>query len=144
MKKRVWKLLTVAMVAVMLLTGCGSDMMAKNEAAMDRVMSSTSSNAGGALYDGFEYFADADMKVEVEYEMDDSMAPEAPEEQMKETVSGPFTVESTKAGKVISIPVEQFAKYMPNHSEEQITALLVKILDNWFHHMKKMRNDHSR
>ena len=65
-------------------------------------------------------------------------------EQQKETVSGPFTVESTKAGKVISIPVEQFAKYMPNHSEEQITALLVKILDNWFHHMKKMRNDHSR
>ena len=87
MKKRVWKLLTVAMVAVMLLTGCGSDMMAKNEAAMDRVMSSTSSNAGGALYDGFEYFADADMKVEVEYEMDDSMAPEAPREQMKETGS---------------------------------------------------------
>jgi len=88
MKKRVWKLLTVAMVAVMLLTGCGGEMAAsKNEAAMDRVMSSTSSNAGGALYDGFEYFADADMKVEVEYEMDDSMAPEAPEEQMKETGS---------------------------------------------------------
>ena len=65
-------------------------------------------------------------------------------EQQKETVSGPFTVESTKAGKVISIPVEQFAKYMPNHSEEQITALLVKILDNWFHHMRKTRSDQSR
>ena len=82
MKKRVWKLLTVAMIAVMLLTGCGSDMMAKNEAAMDRVMSSTSSNAGGALYDGFEYFADADMKPEAE-----EMAPEAPQEQIKENGS---------------------------------------------------------
>jgi len=86
MKKRVWKLLTVAMVAVMLLTGCGGEMAAsKNEAAMD-MMSGTTSN-GGAMYDGFDYFADADMKVEVEYEMDDSMAPEAPEEQMKETGS---------------------------------------------------------
>jgi ParB family chromosome partitioning protein len=65
-------------------------------------------------------------------------------EQQKEKASAPFTVESTKAGKVISIPLDQFAKYMPNHTEEQITALLIKILDNWFHHMKKMRNDHSR
>jgi hypothetical protein len=62
----------------------------------------------------------------------------------KEKASAPFSVESTKAGKVISIPLDQFAKYMPNHTEEQITALLIKILDNWFHHMKKMRNDHSR
>jgi ParB family chromosome partitioning protein len=65
-------------------------------------------------------------------------------EPQKEKASAPFTVESTKAGKVISIPLDQFAKYMPNHTEEQITALLIKILDNWFHHMKKMRNDHSR
>ena len=65
-------------------------------------------------------------------------------EQQKEKAFAPFSVESTKAGKVISIPVEQFTKYMPNHTEEQITALLIKILDNWFHHMKKMRNDHSR
>lgn len=65
-------------------------------------------------------------------------------EPQMEKASAPFSVESTKAGKVISIPVEQFAKYMPNHTEEQITTLLVKILDNWFHHMKKMRNDHSR
>lgn len=72
MKKRVWKLLTTAMIAVMLLTGCGSS-MAKNEAAMD-MMSSTSSNAGGAMYDGFEYFVDADMKAEAE-----EMAPEEPQ-----------------------------------------------------------------
>ena len=65
-------------------------------------------------------------------------------EPQKEKASAPFSVESTKAGKVISIPLDQFAKYMPNHTEEQITALLIKILDNWFHHMKKMRNDHSR
>ena len=55
-------------------------------------------------------------------------------EQQKEKASAPFSVESTKAGKVISIPLDQFAKYMPNHTEEQITALLIKILDNWFHH----------
>lgn len=72
MKKRVWKLLTVAMVAVMLLTGCGGEMAAsKNEAAMD-MMSSTSSN-GGAMNDGFDYFVDADMKAEAE-----EMAPEEP------------------------------------------------------------------
>lgn len=81
MKKRVWKLLTTAMVAVMLLTGCGSGMMMKNEAAMD-MMVSTSSNAGGALYDGFEYFADMDMKPEEE-----QMAPEAPQAQKPESGS---------------------------------------------------------
>lgn len=82
MKKRVWKLLTAAMVAVMLLTGCGAEMAAKNEAAMDMVMSSTSSN-GGSMFDGFTHRADADLKLEVEEEM----APEAPKEQMKETGS---------------------------------------------------------
>ncbi len=80
MKKRVWKLLTVAMVSVMLLTGCGSDMAAKNEAAMDmNMMTGTSSNAGGAMFDGFEYFADMDMKAEAE-----EMAPEAPQAQAPE------------------------------------------------------------
>lgn len=82
MKKRVWKLLTAAMIAVMLLTGCGAEMAAKNEAAMDMVMSSTSSN-GGSMFDGFTYRADDDLKLEVEEEM----APEAPKEQMKETGS---------------------------------------------------------
>jgi len=81
MKKRVWKLLTVAMVAVMLLTGCGGEMAAsKNEAAMD-MMSGTTSN-DGAMYDGFDYFVDAEMKAEAE-----EMAPEAPREQMKENGS---------------------------------------------------------
>jgi len=82
MKKRVWKLLTVAMVAVMLLTGCGAEMAAKNEAAMD-MMSSTSSNAGGAMFDGFEYFADEDM-VQIEAE---EMKPEAPQAQKPESGS---------------------------------------------------------
>ncbi len=83
MKKRMWKLLTAAMVAVMLLTGCGAEMAAKNEAAMDmNMMSSTSSNAGGAMYDGFEYFADMEMKVEAE-----EMVPEAPKAQAPESGS---------------------------------------------------------
>lgn len=81
MKKRVWKLLTVAMVAVMLLTGCGGEMAAsKNEAAMDMMSGTTS--YGGAMYDGFDYFVDAEMKAEAE-----EMAPEAPQEQMKENGS---------------------------------------------------------
>ena len=67
MKKRVWKLLTVAMVAVMLLTGCGAEKMAATDSAMNQAMSSTSSNAGGAMFDGFEYFADEDM-VQIETE----------------------------------------------------------------------------
>jgi len=58
--------------------------------------------------------------------------------------SSPCRVENTKAGKVITIPVDQFAKYMPNRSEEQITELVLKILDNWFHHMRKTRSDQSR
>lgn len=80
MKKRVWKLLTVAMVAVMLLTGCGSEMAAKNEATMD-MMASTSGNAGGAMFDGFTYYVDGDMaQIEVE-----EMKPEAPQAQAPET-----------------------------------------------------------
>ena len=71
-----------------------------------------------------------------------------PQEPKKEPQKGrdssPYRIEDTNTGRVISIPIEQFAKYMPNRSEEQITALLIKILDNWFHHMKKTRNDHSR
>ena len=35
--------------------------------------------------------------------------------------SSPCRVENTKAGKVITIPVDQFAKYMPNRTEEQLT-----------------------
>jgi hypothetical protein len=58
--------------------------------------------------------------------------------------SSPCRVENTKAGKVITIPVDQFAKYMPNRTEEQLTELLMKILDNWFHHMRKTRSDQSR
>ena len=46
--------------------------------------------------------------------------------------------------KTLNIPMERFAKYFPNRSEEQITEMIFKILDNWHHHMKKMRNDHSR
>jgi len=71
-----------------------------------------------------------------------------PQEPKKEPQKGrdssPYRIEDTNTGRVITIPVEEFAKYMPNRSEEQITALLIKILDNWFHHMKKTRNDHSR
>ena len=46
--------------------------------------------------------------------------------------------------KTLNIPLERFAKYFPNRSEEQITEMIFKVLDNWHHHMKKMRNDHSR
>lgn len=84
MKKRVWKLLTVAMVAVMLLTGCGAEKMAATDSAMNQAMSSTSSNAGGAMFDGFEYFAEEDM-VQIETE---EMKPEAPQAQAPETGKG--------------------------------------------------------
>ena len=69
---------------------------------------------------------------------------EPEKEQQRGRESSPCRVENTKAGKVITIPVDQFAKYMPNRSEEQITELVVKILDNWFHHMRKTRGDQSR
>ncbi|MBQ7298530.1 MAG: ParB/RepB/Spo0J family partition protein [Clostridia bacterium] len=69
---------------------------------------------------------------------------EPPMEQQRGRESSPCRVENTKAGKVITIPVDQFAKYMPNRSEEQITELVLKILDNWFHHMRKTRSDQSR
>ena len=69
---------------------------------------------------------------------------EPEKEQQRGRESSPCRVENTKAGKVITIPVDQFAKYMPNRSEEQITELVVKILDNWFHHMRKTRSDQSR
>ena len=69
---------------------------------------------------------------------------EPPREQQRSRESPLYRIENTKAGRVISIPVEELAKYMPNRSEEQITAFLIKILDNWFHHMRKSRNDHSR
>lgn len=69
---------------------------------------------------------------------------EPPMESQRGRESSPCRVENTKAGKVITIPVDQFAKYMPNRTEEQLTELLMKILDNWFHHMRKTRNDHSR
>ena len=48
------------------------------------------------------------------------------------------------SAKTLNIPMERFEKYFPNRSEEQITEMIFKILDNWHHHMKKMRNDHSR
>ena len=82
MKKRVWKLLVVALAATMLLTGCGAE-MAASDSAMKQAMSSTSSNAGGAMFDGFEYYVDEEMKVEVE----EDMAPEAPEAQKPESGS---------------------------------------------------------
>jgi len=69
---------------------------------------------------------------------------EPQKEQQRGRESSPCRVENTKAGKVITIPVDQFAKYMPNRSEEQITELVLKILDNWFHHMRKTRSDQSR
>ena len=81
MKKRVWKLLTAAMVAVMLLTGCGAEMMA-SDSAMNQAMSYTT-GSGGALYDGFEYFAEEEMKVE--YDSDDYMDAEAPQTPERET-----------------------------------------------------------
>ena len=69
---------------------------------------------------------------------------EPQKEPQRARESSPCRVENTKAGKVITIPVDQFAKYMPNRSEEQITELVLKILDNWFHHMRKTRSDQSR
>ena len=93
MKKRVWKLLTMAMVAVMLLTGCGAEMAAK-DSVMNQAMSSTTAS-GGALYDGFEYYADAEMKAEVEYDMDDSMAPEAPKENGSSETSADVQANTT-------------------------------------------------
>lgn len=83
MKKRVWKLLTAAMVAVMLLTGCGAEMMA-SDSAMNQAMSYTTGSSG-ALYDGFEYFAEEEMKVE--YDSDDYMDAEAPQTPEMETGS---------------------------------------------------------
>jgi len=69
---------------------------------------------------------------------------EPQKEPQRARESSPCRVENTKAGKVITIPVDQFAKYMPNRTEEQLTELLMKILDNWFHHMRKTRSDQSR
>ena len=69
---------------------------------------------------------------------------EPQKEPQRARESSPCKVENTKAGKVITIPVDQFAKYMPNRTEEQLTELLMKILDNWFHHMRKTRSDQSR
>ena len=46
--------------------------------------------------------------------------------------------------KELCIPLDRFAKYFPNRSEEQITEMIFKVLDNWHHHMKKMRNGQSR
>ena len=69
---------------------------------------------------------------------------EPQKEPQRARESSPCRVENTKAGKVITIPADQFAKYMPNRSEEQITELVLKILDNWFHHMRKTRSDQSR
>ena len=80
MKKRVWKLLTVAMVTVMLLTGCGAEMAMKDTAMMNQAMSSTSN--GGAM--GFDYFADADYG----YAVEDELAVEAPETEAVKPESG--------------------------------------------------------
>ena len=55
-----------------------------------------------------------------------------------------LTVEDSPKPKTLNIPLDRFTKYFPNRSEEQITEMIFKILDNWYHHMKKMRNDHSR
>jgi len=55
----------------------------------------------------------------------------------------PITEEPPKP-KTLNIPMERFEKYFPNRSETEITEMIFKILDNWHHHMKKMRNDHSR
>ena len=55
----------------------------------------------------------------------------------------PITEEPPKP-KTLNIPMERFSKYFPNRSEEQITEMIFKVLDSWHHHMKKMRNDHSR
>ena len=59
--------------------------------------------------------------------------------ETKETIA-----EEVPKPRTLNIPLERFAKYFPNRSEEQITEMIFKILDNWHHHMKKMRNDHSR
>ena len=55
----------------------------------------------------------------------------------------PITEEPTKP-KTLNIPMERFEKYFPNRSETEITEMIFKILDNWHHHIKKMRNDYSR
>ena len=53
-------------------------------------------------------------------------------------------VEEAPKPKTLNIPMERFAKYFPNRSEAEITEMIFKVLDTWHHHMKKMRNDHSR
>ena len=53
-------------------------------------------------------------------------------------------VKQQTPSKTLNIPMERFEKYFPNRSETEITEMIFKILDNWHHHMKKMRNDHSR
>jgi len=47
----------------------------------------------------------------------------------------PIAEEAPKL-KTLNIPMERFSKYFPNRSEEQITEMIFKILDNWHHHMK--------
>ena len=48
-------------------------------------------------------------------------------------------VEEPPKPKTLNIPLERFAKYFPNRSEEQITEMIFKVLDTWHHHMQKRR-----
>lgn len=73
MKKRMLKLFTAAMLAVVLLTGCGSG-MAKSEAA--DMMATTNGSYSKPMY-GFDYAVDSDMVVEEEMK-EVAQAPEAP------------------------------------------------------------------
>ena len=55
-----------------------------------------------------------------------------------------LVVEEPPKPKTLNIPLERFTKYFPNRSEAEITEMIFKVLDTWHHHMKKMRNNHSR
>lgn len=55
-----------------------------------------------------------------------------------------LVLEEPPKPKTLNIPLERFAKYFPNRSEEQITEMIFKVLDTWHHHMQKKRNGQSR
>ena len=54
--------------------------------------------------------------------------PEPQKEQVRSSRSSSCSIETTKAGKVISIPMDQFSKYFPNRTEEQIILSMGKML----------------
>ena len=92
MKKRVWKLFTVTVATVILLTGCGSAMN-KTEAMDMAVSGSTYSNTGGM---GFDYFVDGDFSYSMEEDMMEApTTPEAGKESVDMETTTDLQVNST-------------------------------------------------